>query len=345
MPEEKDFDYVVGKLPRRDKDGNDTTGDRIGKGGRHRDDGTYSAVAYDLEVVDEDPTKKAPEPTVIVQREVVEVEKQPTRYEDLPWYGQLICDGIEMVMPYVVDGLVNLTERGINTGISAVKRKAAAKREKCVQQKKEVTAHIEPSESAQMATTPEKATTVLDEIDAAYENYSINMTSEEAQKEFVDAFNALLRDRLSTRGAELLAAETEKDRVAAEVDELIESVDEDIQKLKKQVEELTRANEILTYENQGLRSKMSSADNMPILYLGEEEEFYQGEIKEMILDAIAEKLKNLGEKTRRWDVLTDVLNANDYQKIRDERERTVKILFKDYKTLSASMRQQLLGNL
>lgn len=33
MPEERDFDYVVGKLPRRDKDGNDTTGDRIGKGG------------------------------------------------------------------------------------------------------------------------------------------------------------------------------------------------------------------------------------------------------------------------------------------------------------------------
>lgn len=105
---------------------------------------------------------------------------------------------------------------------------------------------------------------------------------------------------------------------------------------------MTRANEILTYENQGLRSKMSSADNMPILYLGEEEEFYQGEIREMILDAIAEKLKNLGEKTRRWDVLTDVLNANDYQNIRDERERTVKILFKDYKTLSALMRQQLL---
>ena len=36
---------------------------------------------------------------------------------------------------------------------------------------------------------------------------------------------------------------------------------------------MTHANEILTYENQGLRSKMSSADNMPILYLGEEEEF------------------------------------------------------------------------
>ena len=59
-----------------------------------------------------------------------------------------------------------------------INRKAAAKREKRVQQKKEVTAHIEPSESAQMATTPEKATTVLDEIDAAYENYSINATNQ-----------------------------------------------------------------------------------------------------------------------------------------------------------------------
>lgn len=45
-----------------------------------------------------------------------------------------------------------------------------------------------------------------------------------------------------------------------------------------------------------------------ILYLGEEEEFYQGEIREMILDAIAEQLINLGEKTRRWDVLTYVLS-------------------------------------
>lgn len=44
MSEEREFDYVVGKLPRKDKNGNDTTSDHIGKGGRHRDDGTYSAV-------------------------------------------------------------------------------------------------------------------------------------------------------------------------------------------------------------------------------------------------------------------------------------------------------------
>ncbi|MFR1060410.1 MAG: hypothetical protein ACLSEY_08125 [Enterocloster sp.] len=55
--------------------------------------------------------------------------------------------------------------------------------------------------------------------------------------------NALLRDRLSSKGVELLVqAKIEKDRVVAESDELIESVDEDIQSLEKQVEALTRAN-------------------------------------------------------------------------------------------------------
>ena len=43
-----------------------------------------------------------------------------------------------------------------------------------------------------------------------------------------------------------------------------------------------------------------------------------------------------------WDVLNDILENNDYQNIRDERENMVKTMFKDYKTLSSTMRQQLL---
>lgn len=191
MSEDRDFDYVVGKLPRKDKDGNDTTGDRIGKGGRHRDDGTYSAVAYDLEVVDEDPTKiVTPEPQVIVRREVVEVEKRPTRYEDLPWYQQLIVDGIEQALPIIVDRAVDgafyWTGRGWNAAVSYGKRKIADRKsaKQITSQKKAVVTNTAPQKS----TAPEKTHAVLDEIDAAYENYSINMTSEEAQKEFVDAF-------------------------------------------------------------------------------------------------------------------------------------------------------------
>ena len=82
--------------------------------------------------------------------------------------------------------------------------------------------------------------------------------------------NALLRDRLDSKGAELLQANNEKNKVVVETDALLESVDKDNEKLKKQVEDLTRANEAVTYENQGLRMKMSNVDNYPILYLGEE---------------------------------------------------------------------------
>lgn len=195
MSKDRDFDYVVGKLPRKDKDGNDTTSDRIGKGGRHREDGTYSAVAYDLEVVEEDPTKIIPpEPQVIVHREVVEVEKRPTRYEDLPWYQQLIVDSIEQTLPIIVDRAVNgafyWAGRGWNAAVSYGKRKIADRKseKRIASQKKTVVTKTAPQKSNAVVTTPKKNHAVLYEIDAAYENYSINMTSEEAQKEFVDAF-------------------------------------------------------------------------------------------------------------------------------------------------------------
>ena len=195
MSEEREFDYVVGKLPRNDKNGNDTTSDHIGKGGRHRDDGTYSAVAYDLEVVDEDPTKIVPpEPQIIVRREIVEVEKRPTHYEDLPWYQQLIYDGIEQALPIIVDRAVDgafyWAGRGWNAAVNYGKRKIADCKsvKQATLQKKAAVTNTAPRKSTAVIAMPEKKHDVLDEIYVAYENYSINMTSEEAQKEFVDAF-------------------------------------------------------------------------------------------------------------------------------------------------------------
>lgn len=145
-------------------------------------------------MIDKDPTKIVPpEPRVIVRREVVEVEKRPTRYEDLPWYQQLIVDGIEQVLPIVVDKAVDgafyWAGRGWNAAVNYGKRKIDEHRsaKQVAPQKKVVAANTEPQELTAVAATPEKTTAVLDEIDAAYENYSINMTSEEAQKEFVDA--------------------------------------------------------------------------------------------------------------------------------------------------------------
>ena len=153
--------------------------------------------------------------------------------------------------------------------------------------------------------------------------------------------NALLRDRLNTRGAELLAAETEKDRVVAETDELIESADEDIKNLKKRIDELTRANERLTDENRRIRSKLNSTDNMPILLLGDEDEFFQDEIKEILLDALESALQQYDPKSRRKTVLEDIIKSNDCKRRTVERSAQLKNLLKGYKTISGTMKRTL----
>ena len=54
MQEDRDYDFAIAKIPRKDKNGNDITGDKLGGGGRHRGDGTISAMAYDFKLLDEE---------------------------------------------------------------------------------------------------------------------------------------------------------------------------------------------------------------------------------------------------------------------------------------------------
>lgn len=149
--------------------------------------------------------------------------------------------------------------------------------------------------------------------------------------------NALLRDKLNSQKEERLAMEHAKN----EADALIESVDEDLKKFQRQVEELAKANEVLTQENQGLRTKLNTTDNIPLLYFGDEEEFYPGEIREMVLNVLDESLKNIPNKSRRADVLRDIIQNNNYQHTNIRRQKEIKNIIKDCKTISNSMKQQL----
>lgn len=154
--------------------------------------------------------------------------------------------------------------------------------------------------------------------------------------------NALLRDRLSSQRAERLAAEMEKKQAKSEADALIESVDEEIQKLQRQVEELTRTNDALLYENQGLRIKVNSVEALPVLYFGNEDEFFPNEIKEMLLTVLEEKLRKLDEKTRQADVLRDIINNNGgCQHIAEKKAKKLKVELKGYKNVSNSLKQLL----
>lgn len=154
--------------------------------------------------------------------------------------------------------------------------------------------------------------------------------------------NALLRDRYSSQRDERIAAELEKVKALNDADELIAYFDDDIKKLQLQVEQLTKANDALSYENQGLKAKLDSTEDIGIIYLGVEDEFFPGEIKEMILDSISEKLKNTAPKSRRHDVLSDIIQKNGHDRISEKRAKAVKNLLKDYRTMSGTLRQALM---
>ncbi len=214
MPEVRDFDYVFGKLPRKDKDGKDTTGDKIGKGGRHRDDGTFSSMAYDLEVVDRDLTQPIPPPPprVIVQRETVEVKRWPVQYEDPSLMEQIIFNGVGRLVDGLLDcvgrhaeDLLDNAKSKIISGIEnwSDNRRRRKEEERLVQSRKAIrqqqaaqmktrdeqrTSHQMPVSTELAKTKPVTQVLIPDEFDSAYEQFSINMTSEEAQKELLDAF-------------------------------------------------------------------------------------------------------------------------------------------------------------
>ena len=179
--------------------------------------------------------------------------------------------------------------------------------------------------------------------------------------------NALLRDRLASQREERLAAEAAKKRAEqeathlldtldeeerrirkqalddarTEADKILDGFDEDMTRLQKQIDGLTRANEALQFENQGLKAKLDSSDAVPILYMGDEYEFYQGEIKDIILSVLSDSLSDIPQKSRRMDIVKDIIGANDYQKLSVAKAEEIKRLLKNYDGMSGRLRQAL----
>jgi hypothetical protein len=154
---------------------------------------------------------------------------------------------------------------------------------------------------------------------------------------------AALNEQLKHQVAIRMSAENDRQKAEAEVDKVYEEFDEDLRALQEKVEELTKANEALQYENQGLRAKYTSTEAAPILYGGDEEDFYQGEIRDMVLGTLDEALSATEKATRKADVLEDILDNNPYYRLSEERKQRVKSLFKGYKNLTGAMRQELLS--
>lgn len=126
-----------------------------------------------------------------------------------------------------------------------------------------------------------------------------------------------------------------------EIREYFDEFDADNEKLKLRIEELMQRNTRLEAEVNGLRTRLSSSDQVPVLFGGKETDLYPGEISEMVLDAVSDRLERTRGEGRRADVYGDILQSNGYANLRRKRQAEVKRIFTGYRVMTGSTKKDL----
>lgn len=161
------------------------------------------------------------------------------------------------------------------------------------------------------------------------------------RRESMYTWEGIQNELLRLKNESLIEKRQEAETANLENKELLDMYDEEIDRYKRDINDLNNRIAALTQENQGLRSKLEGIDAIPLLFFGEEEDLYEGEIREIVLDTLAESLKTKKENTRREHIILDLIDENEYAGIPESRRNQIKKILKGYTSMSASMRSEL----
>lgn len=179
--------------------------------------------------------------------------------------------------------------------------------------------------------------------------------------------NAILQDRLISKREENAEVEAERrtalyellslksdlnkkkesmrqealEEAKAEADAILDSFEADLQKKETEINRLSNELEKKEFEIGWLKAKLDATTDVPILYVGNEDDFYPGEIKDFVLSAVKNEITRTEIKTRRYDVLKDVLEANGYKAEGERRAKEVKRLLNGYNGMTPKLRKEL----
>lgn len=161
------------------------------------------------------------------------------------------------------------------------------------------------------------------------------------RRESMYTWEGIQNELLRLKNESLIEKRQEAEAANLQNKDLLDMYDEEIERYKKDINDLNNRIAALNQENQGLRSKLEGTDAIPLLFFGEEEDLYEGEIREIVLDILAESLKNKKKNTRREHIILDLLDENEYSRAAEIRRNEIKKILKGYSTMSASMRAEL----
>ena len=154
----------------------------------------------------------------------------------------------------------------------------------------------------------------------------------------IDTWDGVSTEKLHIINRKLLA---DHSAIEEENNSLYEIFEEQLEKMEESNVRLSNEVQRLTAELQGLRMRYSDKDKSPILYLGEEKDLYTGEIKEIVLEIMSEYQKSCKADSRRWHVISDLIESNEFNRIPEKRREQLKNALKGYKTLNGSLKSLL----
>lgn len=135
--------------------------------------------------------------------------------------------------------------------------------------------------------------------------------------------------------------ETMRKEAKAEADAILEDFEGTLQEKEHEIERLSSELEKKEYELLGLRAKMDAMLRIPVIFEGDQDDFYPGEVKDFVLSAVKKELASTEQRTRRYDVLKDILDANDYQAEGERRATEVKKLLSNYNGMNPRLKKAL----
>mgnify|MGYP001623924670 FL=1 len=154
----------------------------------------------------------------------------------------------------------------------------------------------------------------------------------------IDTWEGIQNEKLHFQNGMLLS---DRKILEEENAELYEVFEEQLSKTEEINQELNREIQRLTIENQALRMRLASRDKQPLIYMGEEADFYEGEIREIILEILEDYSRNVQKDTRRDHIVMDLLENNNFEHIPAKRREQIKVALKGYKSLGGSLRRLL----
>lgn len=151
----------------------------------------------------------------------------------------------------------------------------------------------------------------------------------------IDTWEGIQNEKLHFQNGILLS---DRKILEEENAELYEVFEEQLSKMEEINQELNREIQRLTIENQVLRMRLASRDQQPLIYMGEEVDFYEGEIREIILEILEDYSRNVQKDTRRDHIVSDLLENNTFEHIPAKRREQIKVALRGYKSLGGSLR-------